>query len=761
MAFAATAMGQTNPGGNVPYNPPPPGNKGGGAPTGAATNCLNGTYPGPGLSSTCVVAGVAGQAVAPASVAATTSVNSPNIGGTLYAASFTGADMGIKIANCLVALNAISTFTGTCIANFPGNQTWSVNPFSYAGTAGVNYPIDGQIQICNTTFISQDLPIVMPGGWAIVGCGNAQRGGATVFTANNSGSPRFQATYTTGSVTVGTPGNAEVIAGSGTAFSPYLLGCAFVSPSTQPTQANSTYGIISAVTSGTSITLGFGANNGTGAPTASNFAIYCPMVVLGDGSVGNPPFTYVRGLEHIALNCNDIPGCMGVANWFSEEGTKLEDVNIYGYTNIGYDRETGYAQNSGPDTNLTLLASSSATAGTISYVSRTGGAGKRMLQASTFINASSTNLTQALDIESYSEHLQDLHIENAVNGIMIGGTVSCPVACPIPSGTQVSGPIIENVVAAVTGTTVVTLGAGTVVGASIHGLLRSGGSSWTNALSDLTTSCTETNQSLGFYETTDSSGAIQNSSSITPGCLANPTLGATAIRSFGSNQDSPALSWLGTHNGTNVDWTSCLLGGEGSSANPASFMECYLVTGSSAFQGWEFVPGIFSTPIAGSTGAFTTIAVGGSQALTGVQGTVGTKLPAASGTFTSGNLRSTNSTGDEVDSGVAASTVSRVSNAITSATAGSGISAVTCTTAACTNLRGTYTMTATTVSAGATILTLVWPTTTTAYACLVSQDGGTLAIAPSHSVATATGLAIVSDLAITSGSIGIDYSCQP
>jgi hypothetical protein len=102
-----------------------------------------------------------------------------------------------------------------------------------------------------------------------------------------------------------------------------------------------------------------------------------------------------------------------------------------------------------------------------------------------------------------------------------------------------------------------------------------------------------------------------------------------------------------------------------------------------------------------------------------------------------------------------------VSGAISSATAGSGISAVTCTTATCTNLRGTYTMTATAVSAGATILTLVWPTTTTAYACLVSQDGGTLAIAPSHSVATATGMTISSDLAITSGSVGIDYACQP
>lgn len=48
------------------------------------------------------------------------------------------------------------------------------------------------------------------------------------------------------------------------------------------------------------------------------------------------------------------------------------------------------------------------------------------------------------------------------------------------------------------------------------------------------------------------------------------------------------------------------------------------------------------------------LVLAGAQALTSVQGTAGTKVPAASGTFTSGNLRSTNATGDEVDAGVPA-----------------------------------------------------------------------------------------------------------
>jgi hypothetical protein len=49
--------------------------------------------------------------------------------------------------------------------------------------------------------------------------------------------------------------------------------------------------------------------------------------------------------------------------------------------------------------------------------------------------------------------------------------------------------------------------------------------------------------------------------------------------------------------------------------------------------------------------------IGGSQQISGVQGTTGTQFAATTGTFTNGNLRSTNSTGDEVDSGVASSNV--------------------------------------------------------------------------------------------------------
>ena len=100
-----------------------------------------------------------------------------------------------------------------------------------------------------------------------------------------------------------------------------------------------------------------------------------------------------------------------------------------------------------------------------------------------------------------------------------------------------------------------------------------------------------------------------------------------------------------------------------------------------------------------------------------------------------------------------------VSAAITAAVAGSGISAISCSTATCTNLRGTYTMTATTVTAGV-ILILVWPTTTTAYACSVAQNGGAVFLGTSHSVATATGMTISVAVSVASGSITVDYICK-
>jgi len=71
------------------------------------------------------------------------------------------------------------------------------------------------------------------------------------------------------------------------------------------------------------------------------------------------------------------------------------------------------------------------------------------------------------------------------------------------------------------------------------------------------------------------------------------------------------------------------------------------------------------------------LSVGGSQVLNGVQGSTGTKFAAATGSFTNGNLRATDSSGNEIDAGIAAANVSRYCGVSTFAASTSG-SAVSC-----------------------------------------------------------------------------------
>jgi hypothetical protein len=196
---------------------------------------------------------------------------------------------------------------------------------------------------------------------------------------------------------------------------------------------------------------------------------------------------------------------------------------------------------------------------------------------------------------------------------------------------------------------------------------------------------------------------------------------------------------------------------QGKIANVTSSAQC----GNPTTSTWCFsdtgLAGDSSTaPTTDTSGA---LKISGSQSITSVQGTTGTKLPAALGTFTAGNLRKTDSNGNEVDAGVAGA----VSNAMTSATGGSGVTSVTCATAPCTNLRGTYTIVGGTATTG-TIATLVWPTTTTAYVCSVNQNDTGVATAYlglGHTVATATGMTVQAGISVIGTTFSVDYSCQP
>lgn len=98
--------------------------------------------------------------------------------------------------------------------------------------------------------------------------------------------------------------------------------------------------------------------------------------------------------------------------------------------------------------------------------------------------------------------------------------------------------------------------------------------------------------------------------------------------------------------------------------------------------------------------------------------------------------------------------------AITSATGGTGVTSVTCATAACNVSRGSYTVVGGTATTG-TIITLLWPTTTTAWVCSVDMNGGTGFLGIGHSVATATGMNITAGLTVVGVTFTVDYNCVP
>jgi hypothetical protein len=121
----------------------------------------------------------------------------------------------------------------------------------------------------------------------------------------------------------------------------------------------------------------------------------------------------------------------------------------------------------------------------------------------------------------------------------------------------------------------------------------------------------------------------------------------------------------------------------------------------------------------------------------------------------------TGTAGQQADSGVAVASVAiaPVNGAVSSATGGSGTGTVTCLTASCTNVSGSYSVSGGTFTTG-NLLVLVWPTTTTAYKCITSQNGGVALYGIGHSVATATGMTITAGISVLGVTVTIDYSCS-
>jgi hypothetical protein len=433
-----------------------------------------------------------------------------NTAPTINCTQFAGADMSLRVQACLAALNARNSEVGVADARgFFGNQTWSINPF-----AGGSIPASGELLLCSQV-ITVNVPIVLPSAWSMTGCAdrNFTSQNGTVFQASAS---QFQTTYSTGTVTMGTPGLSEIIAGLGTTWTSKMVGCALMSPGTEPVAANSTFGIIHSVTDSAHVVLGLGANNGTGASGGSAYKITCAVITLGDGAA-----QFGNGFRRLGVDCNNLAGCVGIRNWASQEGTNVREFYIRNYTNIGLDLETNGFQQSGPyEIGVISGGAAGCTTATTPIILR-GGAGTpfKGIFDMTIAEGSGcgSNPAVGIDAETGQQLIRGIHFEDVTTAIDIGDTFSCPVACAsINYFSGVSN--VSNIEGGVAGTTIVKISNAVNVPQDdvIQNIYNGGG--YTNTIVDSQNGCTDTDSRMGSY-ILDHTGKIASSTIRLAGCF--------------------------------------------------------------------------------------------------------------------------------------------------------------------------------------------------------------------------------------------------
>jgi hypothetical protein len=449
---------------------------------------------------------------------------------------FTGADDSLKIQACFAALKTLNATGGVADARGLTGLTWSVNPF-----AAANIPARGMLLLPAGTTVVQNVPVVGASQWLIKGVYGVD---ATILQAGSA----FPVTYSTGTITVGTAGASDVITGVSTAWSNnsagsgnIAVGCGFVSPAGGLT-GNSTYGIISAITSATSITLAYGVTNGTGAPGGSTYDIYCPVFVHGDGSGGNGGYEYGISAEDVTFDANNKTGVVPEMNWFGAHPMYSMRVQEKNFCSLGLDIEGKYVQNS----YFSDISAHPGTCGSTTVlpvnIRVSGGTfGGRNISQDKGADGSTPAI--GIEIDGTGAILTNANAGPSTVGIEINGNTACIPACPY-AGDFANGQStdIEIDGANGAGTTLVTIG--TVGGNPVNiTLVNLNSYAGTNLLIDNVNSCTIAvgpEYSVGEY-VLDVQSHIGVSTSNQSGCQASPTLAGVAFAG-----SAPAVTTPGT-----------------------------------------------------------------------------------------------------------------------------------------------------------------------------------------------------------------------
>ena len=333
------------------------------------------------------------------------------------AALFCGNPPGVFLGT-IAAINVASqilTLTTTSLNSCVANSSYSITAKS------------GMLLLGNATYSIQSSWIV-PDRWRIAGSGRGQSNGSV--SPNGSGTSIQANTASYGPQThlsnaTAANGNPIVTGTTTTGWGPFLVGSMFTSGSV-------VQGVIQSATSGSgtandTLTLSTNAQ----ATRSGPYSIYPPLVQFAQTNALNrlttpisPGISEGVSLSNLQVDCNGLNPGLGVQNWWAQEESYVQDVNISNCNGVSLDVETVTAQNSGPYSNIassTTNTSGLANALTLcaELLSTSDLRGIHGLTCIGTIN-STNGPNVGVDLSTTGVTLEDVHLEGYTIGIEVG-----------------------------------------------------------------------------------------------------------------------------------------------------------------------------------------------------------------------------------------------------------------------------------------------------------------------------------------------------
>jgi hypothetical protein len=317
--------------------------------------------------------------------------------------------------------NPPATFLGI-IASVTPPTTLTLTKNTLANCSGA-YSItvkSGELLLGNATYALQ-YSWIIPDRWRVIGSGrgfSSPLGNPTGTGTSLQATSGFGPPITAGSISsmIGTTG----ISGTGTSWDSSLVGDILISGATSSTPIQ---GVIATVTPMNALTLSTPAQNTHSGP----YAILPPLIQFRATnstlySTTSPTLASGVSVSNLMVDCNGLNGGLGIQNWWAQELSHVQDVNISECSGISLDIETITAQNSGPYSDIASSVDSAGRANPNTLcieLLKTGDL--RGVHGITCIGSLSTgNPNVGFDLSTQSTTLEDLHFEGYTTGIAVG-----------------------------------------------------------------------------------------------------------------------------------------------------------------------------------------------------------------------------------------------------------------------------------------------------------------------------------------------------